>query len=137
MIKLTLIAIWIILIAILFLSVNFYVLGNVFHRDRRAKKTKPTVVADIAIAEMERTVKDKNSATEALRGVIEALIAHHTIEPKTDGKTSKEAKRLLDIIFTMAGHKNMPTELRSDTLRRFSEKNPSYSSDFERALSKR
>ncbi|MDR2152593.1 MAG: hypothetical protein LBO72_07220 [Helicobacteraceae bacterium] len=137
MIKLTLISIWIILSAILFLSVNIYALSQIIRINKRPKKPKPIVVANMEIAEMERIVQDKNSAIEALQNVIEALIAHRQIEPKKNGKTGKDAKRLLDIIFTMAGHKNMPIQLRDETLKRFGEANPSYANDFNRAMTKR
>lgn len=137
MIKLTLIAIWIILCAILFVSVNIYALAQIVRMSRQPKKPKPIVIADMEIAQMERIAQDKNSEAETLRSVAEALIAHHAIEPKKQGKTGKEAKRLLDIIFTMAGHKNMPQTLRGDMLDRLSAANPSYAREFERAQAKR
>ncbi|MDR2033946.1 MAG: hypothetical protein LBP89_04865 [Helicobacteraceae bacterium] len=136
MIKLTLVSIWAILCAILFLAINIYAIVQVTRGNKKPRKPTVVAVPDIAIEEMEKIVQDKNSAIEALKAVIEALIAHHTIEAKKDGKTSKGAKRLLDLIFTMAGHKNMSTDLRADTLKRFGKANPSYAKDFDRALTK-
>jgi hypothetical protein len=136
-IKLTLIAIWIILSAILFLSVNMYALAQSARMLKAPKKPKPIVIADMEIAQMEQIVQDKDSPFKALQSVADALIAHHMIAPKKEGKTSKEAKRLLDIIFTMAGHKNMQSEARGDMLDRLSEANPSYAKDFDRAQARK
>jgi hypothetical protein len=135
--KLTLVAIWVILAAISFATINVYAIMQIARQNRKPPKAKPIVIPNMAIEEMERVVHDKNSAIETLIAVIDALIAHHLIEPKKDGKAGKEAKRKLDLIFTMAGHKNMTNELRNDADNRLIEKNPSYAKDFDHARAKR
>jgi hypothetical protein len=137
LIKLTLVAIWIILCAILFLSVNIYAIFHILGFNRRTPPPKPIVVPNMSIDEMERIVQRKESSIGDLRNVLEALIARPAIEPKKDGKTGKTAKRALDLVFTMAGHKSMTDALRGDMYSRLSAANPSYAKDFDRAQARR
>lgn len=94
---------------------------------------KKVQVPNIDIEKMEEIVQNKTSDEASLIAVIKALAAHHKIPPKNGDKVDKLAKRYLDIIFTMASHKNMSPQLQDEMYDILSEANPSYIRDFGRA----
>ncbi|GHV07202.1 hypothetical protein AGMMS50229_13540 [Campylobacterota bacterium] len=137
MVKLILLFLWLSMIAVVALANVGFLISKVFHLSRKPPPVKPVVIPDFPIKEIESVIKDKNSTLAMLTAVAKAIIAHHPIDPKKDGKTSKEAKFLLDLIFTMAGHKNMSNEFQDEMYAGLIDSNPTYARDFDRARSKK
>lgn len=137
MIKVALIAIWFILIFIILSAVFVYTILKIYQMYKKPPPKKKQPVPNIDLDSMEAIVQNKNSDELALISVIKALVAHHKIPPKNGDKVDKLAKRYLDLIFTMASHKNMSSELQDEMYDLLSEANPSYIRDFGRARRKR
>jgi hypothetical protein len=137
MIKLLLLTIWAILVIIVFIATLAFLLMQIFPTKPKTIKKAPIIIPDMPLPQMEEIAQNKSSDAASLEAVLRAIAAHHPIEPKKDGKTSKAAKHLLDLIFTMGGHKNMSNELQTAMYTLLSEANPSYKKDFDRASNKR
>ena len=137
MIKLLLLSIWVILVIIVCVAIFAYLMMQLFGGNTKPPPKVAIIIPDMELSKMEEIVQDKTSDIASLELVVRAIAAHHPIEPKKDGKTSKAAKHLLDLIFTMAGHKNMSPELQETMYDLLSESNPEYKRDFDRARSKR
>lgn len=133
MIKVTLLGIWAVLTLILLIAIFSFTIFKIAQMIRKPPPPKAIVIPNIPIGEMERIIQDKNSPMEKLISVIRALVAHHPIPPKKDGKPTKEGKRYLDLIFTMAGHKSMTPQLQDEMYDVLTEANPTYLREFNRA----
>ena len=136
MIKLTLLSIWALLAFVLALGILTSVAVKLYEAFRTVPVKKAPPIPDVPLEQMEKIVQDKNSPTPQLIKVIKALAAHHHIPPKKDGKPPKEAKRYLDMIFTLASHKSMNEELVQEMYDLLTETNPSYLREFNRARSR-
>ncbi|MDR3347187.1 MAG: hypothetical protein LBN32_01100 [Helicobacteraceae bacterium] len=133
MIKLILLLSWLAVGVVMLLANAMFMLSRIFKRKQKILPPKPIVIPDFPISEIDAVIQNRNSTVDQLAAVAKAIAVHHPIEPRTNGKTSKSAKHLLDIIFTMSGHKNMTDELRNSMYDELSQNNPSYGREFARA----
>ncbi|MDR0747395.1 MAG: hypothetical protein LBE89_05820 [Helicobacteraceae bacterium] len=141
MIKVLLLLIWAVVAVVVFAATVAFVgtksVGaGLFAGAKRPQRAEPAVVPDFPLNVMEDIIRNKNSDIKELSAVALAIAAHHPVEPKKGGKTDKAAKHLLELIFTLAGHKNMTSEMRSEMYAKLEVANPSYKKDFDRAKSK-
>ncbi|MDR3162485.1 MAG: hypothetical protein LBT81_01310 [Helicobacteraceae bacterium] len=135
MVKVLLLVIWAVVVVVVFMANVAFVGTRLFRRTKRPHLAKPIVIPDFPLDVMEEIIRNKNSDIKELSAVAMAIAEHHPIEPKKDGKTDKAAKHLLELIFTLAGHKNMTGEMRSDMYAKLEAANPSYKKEFDRAKS--
>lgn len=137
MIKLTLLTIWVLLVFVLAVGILSYLAFKIYESfDRKPIKAVVPPVPYLAIEAMEAIVQNKNSPAENLDRVANSLIAHHKIPAKIEGKTGKEGKRYIDMIFTLASHKHVNESLVQSLYDGLIKANPEYRNEFERARSR-
>ncbi len=137
MIKLTLLSIWVLLAFVLLAGILSFIALKIYEAFKKEPVKHAAPVPNMALKDMEALVQEKSTPREDLIKVIKALAAHHAIPPKKDGKPPKEAKRYLDMIFTLASHKSLNDDLVQEMYDLLTETNPIYVREFSRARSRR
>jgi hypothetical protein len=135
-IKLTLLSIWLLLAFVLLAGILSFIALKIYEAFKKEPVKKAPPVPNMPLKEMEALVQDKNTPRDDLIKVIKALAAHHAIPAKKDGKAPKEAKRYLDMIFTLASHKSLNEDLVQEMYDLLTETNPAYVREFSRARSR-
>lgn len=100
------------------------------------EKPPPPVVKKApfySLDKIEAMVKDKKTDEPKMKIIISSLIEHHHLPPKERGKPTKEAKHILEMIFTLSGHSQMNNDMRNEMFEELIAINPEYEREFKNA----
>ncbi len=128
MIKTALLLLWIIAIAATFLGFLLFLIGALFPKKEPVPKKKEPKF--FPMEEIEKKVQDAKTSPEEIMLVVKSLATHHPLPEKVNNKSPKEAKPMLDMIFTLSGHTNMTDEMREDMFTQLRISNPQYAKEF-------
>ena len=121
------------IIVVLAAAASFFVIliSSILKKPYKPPKKK---IKYYSISEIEATIQNKTATKDLLAEIIDSFIEYHPIPPKVNGANPKDAKKLLDMIFTLSGHTNMDNTLRQNMFDRLIEANPAYKIEFKRGI---
>ncbi len=86
-----------------------------------------------SLDQIENMVKDKSTDEAKMEIIVHSFVEHHILPPKEKGKPNKQAKHMLEMIFTLSGHTRMTNPMRKQMFQDLIIRNPEYRSEFQNA----
>lgn len=99
-----------------------------------AKKIAPVTekIKFFSLSQSEELIQNHSTQIQELELLVKSFVHYHKIPDKQDASKAKDAKKLLDLIFTLASHNNMSKELRMKMFDDLISHNPSYAHELNR-----
>ena len=132
LVKAILFVLWIISILAVFMSIAGMIIMTLLpeEKPKLQEREKPPFYS---LDKIEKMAKDSKTDKKQIEMIALSLVEYHPLPPKNNGKTTKEAKHLLEVIFTLSGHTGITKNIRSKMLKDLIKKNPEYKQEFQNA----
>ena len=126
---------WFSAIAATVIAIIVFTTITAFKMRHRPPKPAPKVIPPkMSLDEMNRVIKDRASSKAQRLAVIDSILYHYSpLTPKDGYRIPKDAKKIIDMIFTLISHSGLEVSRLNKFITDLSKENPDYAEYFDNA----